>query len=92
MRKYKIEILDFEELQTHKLVSKETIEYGLSNNGCGKEYANYILVSHDDKLVFLESDAMEPEDKSFSRNLRWIVAALKEAYDLGVEDGKGESK
>ena len=86
--KYKVELLDFEELKKHKLVSKEMIEYGLSNNGGGKEYANYILVSYDDKLVLLESDAMELEDKSFSRDLYWIIPALKEAYSLGLEESK----
>jgi len=86
MNKYNVEFLDYEDLKTHNLVSKETIEYGLSNNGCGKEWASYILVSYNDKLLFLESDAMEPEDKSFERDLSWITEALKQAYRIGKEE------
>ena len=86
MKQYKVELLSYEDLKTHKLINEKTIEYGLSNNGCGKEWADYILVSYNDEVLLLESDAMEPEDKSFSRDLSWITKALKEAYKLG----KGE--
>lgn len=45
---------------------------GLSNNGSGKEYASYIIIEDGDYKVCY-SDAMEPEDASFSRDLSWIV-------------------
>ena len=62
-------------------------EWLLSNNGAGKEYASYIIEKVDGKIVRVESDAMEPEDARFSRNLNWIVGALKEAYLRGSEYG-----
>lgn len=59
-----------------------------SNNGSGKEYANYIRVERNEVTVFLESDAMEPEDARFTRDLAWIKEALKYAYQCGMADGK----
>ena len=47
----------------------------LSNNGSGKEYANYIIIEDGDyKAVY--SDAMEPEDKCFFRDLDWITTEI----------------
>ena len=44
----------------------------LPDNGCGKEWASYILIEDGDyKRVY--SEAMEPEDKTFGRDLDWIV-------------------
>lgn len=57
-------------------------------NGCGAERASYIRVIHNGKHVRLESDAMEPEDASFYRDLSWIPDAIVEAYKLGFQDGK----
>ena len=47
----------------------------LPNNGCGKEYANYILIE-DGEYKACYSSAMEPEDASFGRDLSWIVDEL----------------
>lgn len=58
-----------------------------SNNGAGKEYAGYLRVCHDGKTILLESDAMEPEDVRFSRDLRWIADVIRTAYGLGLQDG-----
>jgi hypothetical protein len=60
----------------------------LSNNGCGKEYASYLIVYHNGAILRVESSAMEPEDVSFYRDLQWVRDAISEAYDLGVLDGK----
>jgi len=57
-----------------------------SNAGCGKELATYIRVRHDGKTILLESDAIEPEDKDFYRDLSWISVWLKKAYELGKAD------
>jgi len=46
------------------------------NNGSGKKYASYIIIE-DEKGRRIYSDAMEPEDASFSRNLSWIIDELK---------------
>jgi len=60
----------------------------MPDNGSGKEYAGYLMVSEGVRLIALESDAMEPEDCSFSRDLKWIPALLKKVYEKGIEDGK----
>ena len=62
-------------------------EWGLSNNGSGKECATYIIQKVDGKIISIESDAMEPEDASFNRGLRWIAEELREAYLRGLEYG-----
>lgn len=59
-----------------------------SSNGGGKEYANYIRISRNGESVYLESDAMEPEDARFTRDLEWIKDAIAYAYQCGVQDGK----
>ena len=58
-----------------------------SNNGSGKEYASY-LVLYDAQGQFIEmfSDAMEPEDATFYRDLSWIEDAILEAYQRGIDD------
>lgn len=77
--KFKVELQDFEALTP---VERE----GASNNGYGKEYANYIRVTHNGETLYLESDACEPEDKTFGRDLAWIVDAIQKAYEIGVAD------
>jgi hypothetical protein len=57
-----------------------------SNNGSGKEYASYIRIKHNGETILLESDAIEPEDATFSRDLSWIVEWLKKSYELGMKD------
>lgn len=44
----------------------------LSNNGCGKEYANYLVLYRNGEVFSYESDAIEPEDKTFTRDLNFI--------------------
>ena len=62
-------VVNFEELPGW--VNKDD----LSNNGSGKEYANYIIIEDGDyKAVY--SDAMEPGDKCFFRDLSWIVEEI----------------
>lgn len=59
-----------------------------SNNGSGKEYATYLKIDHDGKILSIESDAMEPEDATFGRDLSWVGEMILEAYRLGHSDGK----
>ena len=59
-----------------------------SGNGCGKEDANYLRIKSNGVTVALYSDAMEPEDARFSRDLGWIKDAIENAYAVGVDDGK----
>ena len=62
-------------------------EWGLSDNGSGKDCATYIIQKVDGEIISVESDAMEPEDASFGRDLGWIKQALEEAYEKGLQDG-----
>jgi len=65
----------------------ESIEKdGLSNNGNGKELADYLLVYHNDDLILCESDAVEPEDATLYRDFSWIPSIVRQAYNLGTED------
>ena len=58
-----------------------------SDNGIGKESASYIRIRHHDKTLLLESDAIEPEDKTFYRDLAWVGQWLIASYQLGRIDG-----
>lgn len=82
-----IELLKYEDLE-------EDEKLGVSNNGCGKEYATYIKITHNGETICLESDAMEREDAMFCRDLYWIVDMFKMCYELGKQDGleKGGDK
>lgn len=70
------------EMQSYDDLSDEE-KAGVSDNGYGKESANYLRVTHNGETVFLESDAMEPEDCRFTRDLSWIKVAIERAYELG---------
>lgn len=63
-------------------------EWAMPNNGCGAEYATYIVMKYQGVILNVMSDAMEPEDASFGRDLGWIQSALKDAYRFGLDDGK----
>jgi hypothetical protein len=56
----------------------------------GKQYASYIRVRCYGETVMLKSDAIEPEDKTFFRELSWIKEALEHAYETGFEDASQE--
>lgn len=56
-------------------------EDDLPNNGGGKEYASYLLIEDEDgRRVY--SDAMEPEDCRFCRDLAWIKKELDLAHEM----------
>jgi len=76
-----IETLNFKDLSDDE-------KDGVSNNGAGSEYANYIKITHNGVVVLLESDAMEPEDATFGRDLSWVSDMLEKCYEFGVKDGK----
>lgn len=80
-----IEQINFEDLTDDE---KENVP----NNGSGKEYVSYVRITRKGETILLESDAMEPEDCSFGRDLCWIVGALNRAYECGVEDGRNSSR
>ncbi len=75
-------------IKSHDELTPEELNHRcIPNNGCGAEWASYLIVKHNGQIVQVESSAMEPEDVSFYRDLRWIGAALKDAYELGISDG-----
>jgi len=76
---YTVECCSYDELLPEHLKDNS-----LSDNGCGKEYATYLIVKYKGKIIRFESDAMEPEDARFYRDLSWIEDALLEAYYLGM--------
>lgn len=64
----KAKMVSFEDLTPEEQESQP-------NNGTGKEYASYIVIEDSDgKRIY--SDAMEPEDASFIRDLSWIIDEL----------------
>lgn len=56
------------------------------NNGAGREYAAYLIIKHKGKILSVESDAMEPEDVRFYRDLSWVKDMIEQAYELGAKD------
>lgn len=58
----------------HEELPPWVVKRGLSENGGGSEDAQYIIVG--DRVY---SDAMEPEDARFSRDLKWIIEEINTA-------------
>ena len=79
-----VELLSYEELTERE---KENV----SHNGSGPAYAGYIHVTYNGKTILLESDAMEWEDATFSRDLSWISGIIEQAYLLGLKDAGKEN-
>ena len=67
-----VKLMTYEEVMQLELTENEKY---LSNNGSGKECASYIVIA-DRKGRRIYSDAMEPEDARFDRDLSWIVEEL----------------
>ena len=57
------------------------------DNGHGKEQATYLRLMFNGQCIYRASDAMEPEDATFRRDLNWIEEALQRAYSCGKEAG-----
>jgi len=56
------------------------------NNGYGKEEASYLKVEFSDGRVEYYSDAMEPEDARFERDLHWVMRVIQEAHKDGLQE------
>ena len=70
-------------------------EFSLPNRRKGKEYAGYLLIYDGMELTRVESDDIQPEDVSFTRDLSWVKEAIEDAYKKGIRDGrklKGDDK
>lgn len=72
----------------HDLSAKE--QSSVPDNGSGARYAAYVRVEHSGETLYLETDAMEPEDCGFSRDLSWVPEAIRKAYELGLADASRE--
>ena len=66
----------------------EVDDYSLPNRRKGKEYAGYLLIYDGMDLIRVESDDIQPEDVSFTRDLNWVKDAIEGAYKKGIRDGK----
>ena len=75
----KVKILRYDDLT-------EEEKYCVSENGSGAIFASYLKVIYDGETLLLKSDAMEPEDAGFDRDLSWISGTILMAYRLGRED------
>ena len=85
MKTFEIKTESYEDLS-------EDEKKNASNNRAGKKYARFIRIVSDGETVLLKNDAMEPEDASFSRNLSWVVVALKKCYEIGYANGAIQNK
>ena len=77
----KIEILNYDDLTEDERAEA-------ADNGCGKEMATYMRITYASGIEQTESDAMEPEDVRFHRDLSWVEGAILRAYRQGMEDAK----
>lgn len=77
----KLETLTYEDLT-------EEEREDAPNNGHSAVAARYLRVqfSPDEKPV-VYSDAMEPEDATFLRDLNWVLDAISTAYETGLRQG-----
>lgn len=58
------------------------------DNGDGKENANYLIITIDGERRMILSDAMEPEDATFTRDLSDVADAIRLAYEAGLAEGR----
>jgi len=63
----------------------EEEKLNVPDNGAGKECASYLRILHNGKTIGLYSDAMEPEDAIFYRDLKWIKCVIIRAYQAGLK-------
>lgn len=77
------------EMVRYDMLSEDE-KLGQPNNGAGADMATYLRIYHNGNLIDTYSDAMEPEDARFFRDLSWIEKAIGQAYRLGLEDGNND--
>jgi len=61
-------------------ITHETSEWG--------NYYSQLTIRHNGEVVAQHTDGGEPEDQSFGRDWSWVAPALRDAYELGMKDGK----
>ena len=75
----KVEVISYDELS-------EDEQRIAPNSGSGKDVATYMRITYEDGDSHVESDAMEPEDATFYRDLSWVASAIESAYKQGLKD------
>lgn len=50
-------------------------------------FHNFLRIKENGETIAVHSDCMEPEDTTFTRDLRWIKGAIESAYAKGLEAG-----
>lgn len=50
------------------------------------EFDHLLIMEHNGIVVRRESDAIEPEDVTFYRDLAWVEDAIEQAYQIGKKD------
>ena len=80
-------MMQVEQLSYDKLPHwAKALALAFPDNGHGREDAEYLIVSENGKFIEMFSDAMEPEDARFSRDLSWVKDAILEAYEAGQKN------
>ena len=78
-------MIKIEQLRYEDLTPEQQSE--ASNNGSGKEFAGYLKVTFGDQILGLFSDAMEPEDACFFRDLSWVTEIIEKSCKLSQDAG-----
>ncbi len=73
----KVEIVKYDALTDEERMNIPNNERGII------KFASYLRVTHLNETIALESDAMEPEDCTFFRDLSWIKPLLEKCHALG---------
>ena len=76
---FEIRIVDYDDLPGDLKETEYCCRYS--------QYSNFFLLYNDDKLIFHQSDKMEPEDVSFHRDLSWIRDLVLQVNKLGKAQG-----
>ncbi len=56
-----------------------------------EDWGKVLRISNNGEVTY-RHDRIEPEDRTFSRDYRWILAELEAAYRAGLRDAKEQSK
>ena len=78
--------MTIERMYFHQL--PEDVKEDMPSNGCDKEDASYIHIEWDNGTHEYHSDAMEPEDAKFGRDLSWVGPLIAKAYNEGFSKGR----
>jgi hypothetical protein len=62
-------------------------EVTLTDESGAYDHRQVLRIVRNGVVILEEADGGEPEDQSFYRDWKWVLAALEKAYALGLEDG-----